>query len=253
VYVVSFRDRGVAVVGTTSNTVTSIVRVGRRPVEVAFDAAGTAAYVTSGGDHTVVVVDAATDRVRAKVPVPRAPLGIDVDGAGAVWAVGSGADRVAVLDGGGPDAVPVAGTPVSFGRFIGTPADDCPAAALRCEDADPFTRDGCDPQAGCRHEALRGLDAVEAGIAELAAAIERAGLADTPRLRRLRARFPALQGAVSAARTDGGLGPLRRALAGVETALERAHARRELGPAGSRLVDVARATRRRLREVGRAG
>jgi YVTN family beta-propeller protein len=255
VYVTSYRARNVDVVGTTSATVLSRVRVGRKPVGVAFDASGGRAFVASSGDDVLVVLDTGADAVTAKIPVGKLPLGVAVDlTRDQPWVTEAEGDGLAVV-GDSVDDVPMPRTPVAFGNFIGSPAGRCPARALRCDDADPFTSDGCGPTSGCEHTPLTGLDGVAAGVHALAETIASAPIGDGPLAQRLRVEVPALDGVIAAVQSGGGRDSERlakRRLTSIVHLLERARKRDQLGPDGGRLLDLARETRRRLKLALRA-
>jgi YVTN family beta-propeller protein/cysteine-rich repeat protein len=255
-YVACLQGREVAVVGTVSHTLLRTIRVGRKPIGVAFDGAGARAYVTNSGDDTVTVLDAAADRAIAKRPVGKFPIGVAVAGDGTVWVAGSKADEVGVLGTAETrDAVAVPDTPVAIGTFIGTPPDDCPAAPLPCDDANPYTGDACQPGAGCVQADITGVAAVRVGADAITALVEAAG-ADDPLGAELRADLPGLTSALEAAGTGGdrtALRLVRRSLKPILVTLERARRQRVLGTTGARLLDIAREARRQLRRLARTG
>ena len=251
-YVACFKGREVAVIGTVSHTLLRTIRVGRRPVGVAFDGPGERAYVTNSGDATVTVLDVAADRAIAKRPVGKFPIGVAVAADGTVWVAGSRADELDALGAGETsEAVPVPDTPVAIGSFIGTPPDDCPSAPLPCDDANPYTGDACQPNAGCVQDEITGLAAVEVGVRAIAALAQ----GDDPLASRIRADLPALEGALDAAGTGdrAALRLVRRTLKPILITLERAKRQRALGGMGTRLLDIAREARRQLQRLARAG
>lgn len=239
----------VAMVGTVSNTVTADVRVCHRPLGVAFGPDGGRVFVTCVGDDAVAVLDVATRRVVARQTVARLPLGIAIDRATAdVWVASSNGDAVAVLDGDTASTQALDGGPVGFGQFVGALPGDCPRQALTCEDVDPFTTDACNASAGCGHAELSGLDAVAAGTAAMAAAVDGVPAAGALAQRVLE-RIPALAAVVAAAQTGGDatvLRGLRRDVARLAKLIEAAVRRGQMGTGGARLLDLARATRSHL-------
>ncbi len=251
-YVTDYGASQVTVIGTVSNSVTATVRVGRRPLGVAFTPDGTRAFVTCAGDDVVAVLDASTDRVIAKRPVPHMPLGVATDLASdEVWVASSNGAAVAIVDETATiDERVLDGTPVGFGQFIGTLPGDCPAQALSCDDADPFTDDGCDAGAGCDHTTLDGLDAVAAGAAAMTDVVEGVSPDGGALARQVLAQVPALGGVVAAAQVGNdadAVRAVRRSVLRLTKLVEAAARRGQLGMAGSALLDLARATRGRLR------
>jgi YVTN family beta-propeller protein len=255
-YVACLKGREVAVIGTVSRSLLRTIRVGRKPIGVAFDAAGARAYVTNSGDDTVTVLDAAADTAIAKRPVGDFPIGVAVAGDGTVWVAGSGDDSLDVLGEGGSGVdIAVPDTPVAIGDFIGTPPDDCPAAPLPCDDANPFTGDACRPDAGCVRDEITGFAAVRVGTDTLAAIVEGGDPAD-PLIAQLRDRLGALQSAVEAAGTGsdrGALKVVRKSLQPILKELEAARRKGTLGQDGARLLDVARETKRQIRSLAKGG
>jgi YVTN family beta-propeller protein len=249
-WVADYGGSRVVLIGTASDTVTGVVRVGRRPIGVALAADGTRAWVTCAGDDAVAVVDAAAKRVVARTPTARLPLGVAVDSAGEVWVASSNGGALAVLSATGDVAGSRAldGAPVAFGQFVGALPGDCPPQALACDDADPFTQDGCDGRAGCTHAELDGLEAAAAGtdaMAELLAGLTPGGALGA----RVLATVPALDGSIAAARVGGdraALRAVRRDLSRLAKLVAAAARRGELGAVGPRVLDVARAARARL-------
>jgi YVTN family beta-propeller protein len=253
-YVACLKGREVAVIGTVSHTLLRTIRVGRRPVGVAFDGPGARAYVTNSGDDTVTVLDAAADRAIEKRTVGRFPIGVDVATDGTVWIAGSEADALDVLDGETGGEVPVPDAPVAIGSFIGTPPDDCPAAPLPCDDANPYTGDACRPDAGCVQAEITGLAAVEVGVRAIATLVQATG-PDDALAARIRDDLPALESALEAAGTGdrAALRLVRRTLKPILAAVERAKRQSKLGQSGARLLDIGREAKRQLQQLARAG
>ena len=110
---------------------------------------------------SISVLDTAQGVELRRVTLPGGPLGIGLDLTGARAYVSTAlANSVVVLDtaSGTPTAtLPVGGQPIGFGAFLGTPNGACPAAAVDCDDADPFTLDACTTRGGCRHDPLVGM------------------------------------------------------------------------------------------------
>lgn len=243
VYVANHRDGTVSVVGTVSNTVTATFAVGAKPFAIAFDPTGARAYVTNGRDGTVSVVDAATDRVVETVAVGTFPFGVAVDPATGLACVATAANggALVMLDASGAvsASLPAPRTPVSLGAFVG-PGGACPAPALACDDADPFTDDRCDPAAGCVH--APAADPVDAGLRALETTVgdPAAGPADAT------ARVGALVAALRDALAHGcGCRTPARALRLLASIVRAA---RSLDPpARQRVIDVARGLVRQLR------
>ena len=151
--------------------------------------------------------------------------------------------------------IAVPDTPVAIGDFIGTPPDDCPAAPLPCDDANPFTGDACRPDAGCVRDEITGFAAVRVGTDTLAAIVEGGDPAD-PLIAQLRDRLGALQSAVEAAGTGsdrGALKVVRKSLQPILKELEAARRKGTLGQDGARLLDVARETKRQIRSLAKGG
>jgi YVTN family beta-propeller protein len=72
------------VIDTATETVdNTVIQVGREPLEIAINAAGTRAYVTNFSDNTVSVIDLGTNTVTETIEVGRGPNGLAVrpDGA----------------------------------------------------------------------------------------------------------------------------------------------------------------------------
>lgn len=252
VYVTAYTDDVVSIIGAASHTVVGSIPVGLRPVGVDFTAAGDRAFVANAGADTVCVVDTARDQVVTTQPVGRTPLGVAIDGSGTAWIASSKAGTLAPLDAGtgapGP-AIAVGGTPVAVGKFIGKPADDCPATALVCDDGDPFTHDGCDPIAGCTHQPLSDLAAVAAASATLETIVDGLSTGHPSGVQHIQSLVTALGDAADAALATGDPAArvaARRAVARLLHALQDARRRGRLGAAGARLLDVARAARREL-------
>lgn len=257
VYVADARRGRVIVIGTASHTVTGSVRVGRQPIGVTFTGDGARAFVTCAGDDVVALLDAGTDGVLARVPVGRFPMGVATDRLdGPAWIAASTGDVLSLLESstGAPvDQVTLDGTPVAFGRFIGTLPQDCPARELTCDDGDPFTGDACGATAGCSHTPLEGLDAVAAGSAELASVAQQLSNPDDPVVRKLLTRIPQLRSSVLAAQAGSGnatLRPVRRELARIVQVIESGATQRSFGSLARRLLDLARATRAAVPHAG---
>ena len=254
-YVTCLGARQVAVIGTVSNTLLRTIEVGRRPIGVAFDAAGARAYVTNSGDDTVTVIDASTDRAIGETPVGKFPLGLAVSADGFVFVADARADALTVL---GPDGtvaqqVGVSRTPVGMGSFIGTPPDECPAAPLACDDANPYTGDACARGLGCDSTPIGGVQGVRAGVAAIGTIV---GESDDPLANDLRAALPALESAVAAVETGGdraAFRSVRRSLKPVLRTLEMARRKGTLGTTGGRLLDIAREAARQLKRLARQG
>jgi YVTN family beta-propeller protein len=257
VYVACLKGRDVAVIGTVSNTLLRTIRVGRRPIGVAFDAGGTRAYVTNSGDDTVTVLDATADRAIAKVSVGHFPLGVAVSPDGTVWVADSRTDELAVFGADGVGdviSVGVPRTPVAIGSFIGVPPDGCPAAPLPCDDANPYTGDACQPGVGCAQTSIPGVTGVRVGVSAIGDIVD--ANPDDPIAGVIQPMLPALESAVAAAGTGGdraALRVVRRSLKPVLAALERARRQGTLGTSGARLLDIARQARRELARLARAG
>lgn len=252
VYVPCFKGRSLAVLGTVSNSLVATIDVGRRPIGVAFDAAGARAYVTDSRKDTVVVIDAASDLPIDEVSAGRYPIGVDVADDGSVWVAGSRGDVLTVL-GTQAATVPVAGRPVAVGRFIGTPADDCPAVPLPCDDGSPYTTDSCEAGFGCRRAAVSGAPALRAGVDAMAAIVAEG--AGDPLAGAVGADLPALESALAAleAGQPDALRTVGRALKPILKTLERARRKQALGPHGARLLDLAREAKRQVKALARGG
>src|SRR4029434_5336960 len=97
----------------------------------------------------------------------------------------------------------VPGAPVSMGLFIGALPDECPAPALVCDDANPLTRDACQPGVGCTHEPVlgaRGIGQAVDALEELAGDPNRDG---DPLVVQVRQVLPDIASAVQATETGG--------------------------------------------------
>jgi YVTN family beta-propeller protein len=246
VYVTNYVGDVVSVIGTASHTVVARIPVGHRPAGVAFTRDGARAIVVNSGSDTVSLIDVATDRVVATLPVGDGPLGAAA-GVTDLWVTRTRANVVESLaeaDGSVVGSASVGSEPVSLGQFIGTPPDDCPAQPLECDDHDPFTDDACDATTGCRHADLTGVAAAAAGAAELETLAEALGTPDHS-ARRLGVAISLLGRAVQDAETSSdpaARAAVARRLTRIIRLLER-----QGGGHTSRLLDVARAARRRLR------
>ena len=112
----------------------------------------------------MVAIDTAENTVAGELPTASGPLGVAIDSTGRILVASGNAGVLSVLEPSGAAAgsVVVGALPVAFGAFAGTVANDCPAAAPSCADADPGLAGRCAPQAGCAFNALPGLDALGA-------------------------------------------------------------------------------------------
>jgi YVTN family beta-propeller protein len=123
VYVaMAFVDK-VAVIDTSSNTVTATIPVGDLPWALAAHPAGTFVYVANASDDTVSVIDTATNTVVASVVgVGRHPRGTSVHPAGTSVYVTSLFDgNVSVIDTATNTVVtqvPVGIRPIAFGQSM---------------------------------------------------------------------------------------------------------------------------------------
>ena len=198
-----------------------------------------------------------------RLPLAGEPLGVGLDLAGTRAYVATAlANTVVVVDtssGAVTGTLAVGAQPVGFGAFLGTPNGACPAAAVDCDDADPFTLDACTTAGACRHDPLVGLEAVRAGLGTLRGSLAAttpdrlggSGAAGT--LDRL---LTSAQAHLSTAQSTPGQPP-RRDLRSIAASLGRfgrtvrrsvRHgADRDLG---LRLLDVARASQQHARRVG---
>src|SRR5262249_6169489 len=145
--------------------------------------------------------------------------------------------------------------PVAFGAFAGSTPNDCPAAAPRCEDADPGLVGRCAPRAGCEFTALPGLDALSALLVALDDTLRNA----PPGSVRDPATAQAITQAIAGARaelTSGGLhspalrDDLRRLVGTVRRALGAGALQRDTG---FRLLDLGRRARAALVPGGHGG
>ena len=99
-YITSEVDGTVSVIDTATNTVVTTIPVGRFPLGVAVNAAGTRAYIGNFGDQSISVIDTSTNTVIDTVHLaPNDVQGIAVSTDGSrVYAVGGENGMVSVID-----------------------------------------------------------------------------------------------------------------------------------------------------------
>ncbi len=252
VYVADYLGGRVSIIGTASNTVLGHIAVGSRPFGVAVDPTGSRVYVTNTHGGSVSVIDAVSSQVVATVPVGRFPFGLTIDPVGRVLVVNARDGTASLID---PTTLvarvvsSVGEIPVSLGQFLATDPSVCPSPALVCDDADPSTVDTCSPSAGCQHTPLTGLDAARAS-ADALAATYRTGPVGTGSVA---SRLATLINDAATAIAGGSpteLARASRAVRKVTRILEGSVRPSEVAPqVASRLLDLARATAQRLREL----
>jgi len=115
-------DGTVSIIDMATNTVTTTIKVGMSPFEVAVSPDGKNMYVANGGDNTASVIDTATNRVMATVNVGGMPEGIAFTPDGKKAYVANEADNsVSVIDTTTDKVtatVHVGISPCAFGQFI---------------------------------------------------------------------------------------------------------------------------------------
>ena len=98
-YVTNDEGNTVSVINTATNTVTSTITVGHRPLDVVVSPDGTRAYVTNRDDNTVSVIDTNQATTIATIPVGATPLGVAINPAGTrVYVANSASDSVSVIE-----------------------------------------------------------------------------------------------------------------------------------------------------------
>jgi YVTN family beta-propeller protein len=208
---------------------------------------------------TVSVIDVDACVEAAAVPVGRGPLGIGLDPSGTrAYVANASENRIVVIDTATravTGSLAVGKLPVAFGPFIGPLANDCPRAAVVCNDADPGTVDACTLDGGCLYTPLAGIEAVAADLSALDALVRaaRAGDLGSPETATMLGRL------VTNARGEltPGAGALRkrllrisREMGGFTRALGRGLRRgRVRCGIGLRLLDIARGTRADARRL----
>jgi YVTN family beta-propeller protein/cysteine-rich repeat protein len=246
-YVSNFGGGSVSVIGLVSRTVLTTIPVGRKPFGVAVDAERTRAWVTNAAQSTVSAIDTAENAVVATLPTASGPLGVAVDPAGRVLVASGSAGVLSLLEPSGAVAgsVVVGDVPVAFGTFAGLIANDCPATAPRCTDADPALAGQCAPQAGCEFSKLPGVDA----LAALLDALDETMRSAPPGSIRDRGTADAIAAKIADARAALSAGgarasALRDALRGLIGTVRRALRTGTLGrDTGFRLLDLGRRAR----------
>jgi YVTN family beta-propeller protein len=91
-------DGTVTVIDTATNTVSTTIPVGPRPVGVAVSPDGAQLYVTNSDDGTVSVIDTATNTVSTTIAVGSSPLWAAVSPSGTrVYVTNSGDNTISVI------------------------------------------------------------------------------------------------------------------------------------------------------------